>query len=107
MRRVIAELAASTRRDQYVTVVQERVPLLSSSNGQQVVPLKLLAVRAVMTQRLDYWANSEVAPALCRVLDISQKEYKICDNCCSAQPLDMRGTSLFVFWCSCHYSISY
>ena len=97
MRRVIAELAASTRKEQYVTVVQERVPLLSSSNGQQVVPLKLLAVRAVMTQRLDYWANCEVAPALCRVLDISQTEYKICDNCCSAQPLDMRGTSLFVF----------
>lgn len=97
MRRVIAELAASTRRDQYVTVVQERVPLLSSSNGQQVVPLKLLAVRAVMTQRLDYWANCEVAPALCRVLDISQTEYKICDNCCSAQPLDMRGTLLSVF----------
>lgn len=94
MRRVIADLAASTRKEQYVTVVQERVPLLSSSIGQQVVPLKLLAVRAVMTERLDYWANSKVAPALCRVLDISQTEYKICDNCCSAQPLDMRGTAL-------------
>ena len=92
MRGVIAELSASTRRERYVTVVQERMPLLSSSVKQQhVVPLKLLAVRAVMTERLDYWANKEVAPALCRVLDISQTEYKICDNCCSAQPLDMTG----------------
>ena len=92
MRRVIAELAASTRRDRYVTVVQERLPLLSSNVGQhQVVPLQLLAVRAVMTERLDYWANHEVAPALCRVLDVSQNEYKICDNCCAAQPLDKKG----------------
>jgi Leucine-rich repeat (LRR) protein len=91
MRRVIAELAASTRRDKYVTVVPERIPLLSSSGEHQVVPLRLLAVRAVMTERLDYWARSEVAPALCRVLDNSQMEYKICDNCCSAQPLNKRG----------------
>ena len=94
MRGVIAELSASTRRERYVTVVQERMPLLSSCVRQRrVVPLKLLAVRAVMTERLDYWANREVAPALCRVLDISQTEYKICDNCCSAQPLDVTGKS--------------
>ena len=92
MRRVIADLAATTRRQKYVTVVQERIPLLSGSNENRVVPLKLLAVRAVVTERLDYWAHDEVAPALCRVLDISQTEYKICDDCCSAKPLDMKGT---------------
>ena len=92
MRKVIGELAASTRKDQYVTVVQERLSLLlSSGDRQQVVPLKLLAVQAVMTGQVDYWAHGEVAPALCRVLDVSQNEYKICDNCCSAKPLDMRG----------------
>ena len=96
MRGVIAELSAvSTRSERYVTVVQERLPLLSSVVKQRqkqcVVPLKLLAVRAVVTERLDYWGHREVAPALCRVLDLSQTEYKICDNCCSAQPLDVTG----------------
>ena len=91
MRGVIADLASTARRERYVTVVQERTPLLSLSAGEQVMPLKLIAVREVMTSRVDYWSLSEVAPAVCCVLDVVQKEYKICDHCFSAKPLDVKG----------------
>ena len=57
----------------------------------EVVPLKLLAVRSIMISRIDYWDSSSLAPAVCKVLDMSQTQYKICDKCWVAKPLRSTG----------------
>ena len=57
----------------------------------EVSSLKLLAVHSVLRNKLDYWSDSAVAPVLCKVLDLTQAEYRVCDQCCNSVHRDVPG----------------
>ena len=84
-------MAVSARRNRYIAVVQEQVSQLEGEELGEVIPLKLLAVQSIMTHRIDYWKDGSLAPAVCKILDMSQSEYKICDKCWTAMPLREPG----------------
>ncbi len=45
------------------------------------MPLKLLAVQSLLTHKIDYWGDGTLAPAVCKILNVAQAEYKICEMC--------------------------
>ena len=78
-----ADLATRARREGYITVITEQV---RDEIEREVVPLKLLAVQSIMISKIDYWSSVNLAPAVCKILDMCQSEYKICDHCFAAIP---------------------
>ena len=76
----------------FIAIVPDKVPKKTEDEALgEVVPLKLLAVRSIMISRIDYWTSESLAPAVCKILDMSQSQYKICDKCWVAKPLRSTG----------------
>ena len=92
-----ADLAAGSRTNKYITVISERMPVPAEEEETlgEVAPLKLLAVQSIMTHRIDYWGDGTLAPAICKILDMSQSEYKICEQCWVAKSLRVQGERRF------------
>ena len=90
------------RCNKYISMAPEM--LLGSSQeapGGEVTPLKLLALQRIMTSRIDYWESSSLAPVVCKILDNAQSQFKICDHCFVAKPLEVRGE------CACVFTLRY
>lgn len=84
-----ADLAAGSRSNRYISIIPERHRTVSEDEEEEedqrdlgmVVPLKLLAVQSLITHRIDYWGDGTLAPAVCKILDTAQVDYKICEVC--------------------------
>lgn len=86
-----ADLASRARRSNYIQTVQEKQPPDRSDQFGVVLPLKLLAVQQVLTNRTNYWEMGRVAPAICKMIDLVQSKYRICDSCHAVKLREERG----------------
>ena len=88
------------RCNKYIAIAPEmRLESASESLGE-VTPLKLLALQQIMTSRIDYWNSRSLAPVVCKILDNAQSQFKICDHCFVAKPLEVQGK------CTCLFTLN-
>lgn len=80
------------RYNKYIAIAPEKhLKSADERPGGEVTPLKLLALQQIMTSRIDYWNSKSLAPVVCKILDNAQSQFKICDHCFVAKPLEVQG----------------
>lgn len=80
------------RYNKYIAIAPEKhLKPPDERPGGEVTPLKLLALQQIMTSRIDYWNSKSLAPVVCKILDNAQSQFKICDHCFVAKPLEVQG----------------